>query len=357
MDTYPIPARSLERYLKIDGRTLEKNYKEHLSGFRQWDQLRHAGDWVLIPENIGENLCIDESMHAKDLFTFVSNKEGHGKRGTLIAVVRGTRADDVVRVLKKIPERQRKEVKEVTMDYSDSMHAIVERAFPQAAITIDVFHVIKNQCDALDELRMRFKRKAIRETARERHEFNKRRKQRKKAREYYRRKHPKKRGEKRGRPRKRANEKFKPSVLSNGDTRVELFTRARHILPKSGEKWSERQKARAELLFGQTPRLKEAYSLVCRLRSIFKNKKLTKEAAREKLRAWYRLVADSRIKELIAAKDTIKAKENDVLNYFVNHATNAAAESLNSKLKGFRSELRGVRDLPFFMYRCCMIFG
>ena len=45
------------------------------------------------------------------------------------------------------------------------------------------------------------------------------------------------------------------------------------------------------------------------------------------------------------------------LNYFVNRSTNAAAESLNSKMKGFRSELRGVRDLPFFLYRCTMIFG
>ena len=39
-----------------------------------------------------------------------------------------------------------------------------------------------------------------------------------------------------------------------------------------------------------------------------------------------------------------------MLNYFINRATNAAAESLNSKLKGFRAQLRGVSDLPFFMY-------
>ena len=138
---------------------------------------------------------------------------------------------------------------------------------------------------------------------------------------------------------------------------MELFTRARYILPKSGEKWSEKQKAKANLLFGLAPKLKEAYSLVCELRGIFKNKKLNKDTAREKLKVWYKKVSESKIKEIIAAKNTLKAKENDVLNYFVNHATNAAAESLNSKMKGFRSELRGVRDMPFFMYRCTMIFG
>lgn len=257
----------------------------------------------------------------------------------------------------QIPEDKRLAVKEVTMDYSDSMHAIVEAAFPEADITIDVFHVIKNQCDGLDEMRMRFKRKAISELAKEKREFNKKKKRRKQARASYRKKHPKKHGEKRGRPRKRANEQFKPKELSTGDTKVELFTRARYILPKSGEKWSEKQKAKANLLFELAPKLKEAYSLVCELRCIFKNKKLIKDTAREKLKVWYKKVSESKIKEIIAAKNTLKAKENDVLNYFVNQATNAAAESLNSKMKGFRSELRGVRDMPFFMYRCAMIFG
>ena len=27
------------------------------------------------------------------------------------------------------------------------------------------------------------------------------------------------------------------------------------------------------------------------------------------------------------------------------------------KLKGFRAQLRGVQDLPFFMFRASMIFG
>ncbi|MFR9628053.1 MAG: DDE transposase, partial [Rikenellaceae bacterium] len=38
-------------------------------------------------------------------------------------------------------------------------------------------------------------------------------------------------------------------------------------------------------------------------------------------------------------------------------STNAAAESLNSKMKGFRAELRGVRDLPFYLYRIVQILG
>lgn len=179
---------------KIDGDTLENNYKEHLSGFREWDQLAHADNWLLLVENMGEHMNIDECMHARDLFTFVSNKDGHGKKGTLAAAVRGTKASVAVEVLMRIPEEKRLAVKEVTMDYSDSMCSIVRQAFPNATIVIDCLHVMKNQCDALDSIRMKFKRKAISGQNREKREFNRKKRNRKLARARYRKAHPKRRG-------------------------------------------------------------------------------------------------------------------------------------------------------------------
>lgn len=93
----------------------------------------------------------------------------------------------------KIPEEKRLAVKEVTMDYSDSMYSIVTQVFPNASIVIDCFHVMKNQCDALDCIRMRFKRKAIAEQNKEKKEFNRKKRERKAARARYRKSHPKKR--------------------------------------------------------------------------------------------------------------------------------------------------------------------
>ena len=61
--------------------------------------------------------------------------------------------------------------------------------------------------------------------------------------------------------------------------------------------------------------------------------------------------------EMISAMKALKSKEDEMLNYFTNRSTNAAVESLNPKMKGFRSELRGVRDLPFYLFRCTRIFG
>jgi transposase len=68
-------------------------------------------------------------------------------------------------------------------------------------------------------------------------------------------------------------------------------------------------------------------------------------------------VADCTLREVKSARDAIKAKEEEVLNYFINRSTNASAESLNSKLKLFRAQLHGVSDLPFFLYRVSVIFG
>ena len=54
--------------------------------------------------------------------------------------------------------------------------------------------------------------------------------------------------------------------------------------------------------------------------------------------------------------EAIKSREDEVLNYFINRSTNTGAESLNSKMKVFRTQLIGVGDIPFFIFRLNKIF-
>lgn len=42
LDTYPIPAQSLEKYYHIDGVQLERQYKEHLSDYEAWPEKEQA---------------------------------------------------------------------------------------------------------------------------------------------------------------------------------------------------------------------------------------------------------------------------------------------------------------------------
>ena len=358
MDTTPVTARSLGKFFFSDGDTLERCYKDSLSGFREWYQLEHASDWVLIEENIGEHLSIDETSLQDDLFTFLSNKEGHCKKGSIVAAVRGTKAQDVVEVLLKIPEEQRLKVKEVTMDLSESMADIVTQAFPNATIVLDCFHIMRRCNDAIEEMRLRCKREAQAKVRKEKREFRKRQKRNAAHRRWYRKTHPKKyKGKTRGRKPARKNEKFKPAVLSTGDTLVELLTRTKYALTQTPDKWSERTKERMDLLFAKYSKIKQSYDVVNKLRAIFRSEKLTKDTAREKLHGWYKTVNRCTIREVKSARDAIRSREDNVLNYFIARSTNASAESLNSKMKAFRAQLRGVSDLPFFMYRLSTIYS
>ncbi|MCB6089754.1 hypothetical protein LIT77_13675, partial [Flavobacterium psychrophilum] len=64
------------------------------------------------PENIGENLSIDEvSLSKGELYTFVTNKQGRGKKKTLVASIKGTKSQDIIDVLSLISLEKRAHVK------------------------------------------------------------------------------------------------------------------------------------------------------------------------------------------------------------------------------------------------------
>ena len=99
METSPVTCRTLEEFYHIDGHTFEKQYKETLSGFRNWEQLEHADEWILFPENIGPHLAIDESSLSNgELYTFVTNRDRHTHEESLVAAVAGTKSEDVIPV-------------------------------------------------------------------------------------------------------------------------------------------------------------------------------------------------------------------------------------------------------------------
>ena len=48
---------------------------------------------------------------------------------------------------------------------------------------------------------------------------------------------------------------------------------------------------------------------------------------------------------------------NEILNFYNNRSTNAAAESFNAKIKLFRANLHGVTDKKFFLFRIAKLYG
>ena len=68
------------------------------------------------------SLCIDEtSLSCGELYTVVTNRAGRGGRGTLVTMIRGTKSEDVIKVLEMIHVSKRKTAKEVTLDLLPTM--------------------------------------------------------------------------------------------------------------------------------------------------------------------------------------------------------------------------------------------
>lgn len=286
----------------------------------------------MFPENLGAHLSIDETAIQRDeLYTVVTNKAARGKRGALVAMVKGTKVEDVVAALLRIPLNQRAIVTEVTLDMADTMAAIVRMVFPNATLVTDRFHVQQLVSGALQELRVAFRKTAI----------NAENIARKAARA--------------------AGTMFVPTVYANGDTDKQLLARSRYLLFKPTGQWTDSQRERATILFRSHPILNTAYDLSMMFRGCYEQATTVAEG-RARLHAWYRKI-EGQVKEheelevFTTPMETVQEHEETILNYFLHRSTNASAESFNAKLKGFRALLRGVSDVPFFLYRVSRLYA
>ena len=109
-------------------------------------------------KNLGKYLSLDEtSLSNGELYTILTNKDARGNKGSIIAIVKGTRAIDVITVINKISESRRNMVKEVTVDMAGSMNLIAKKCFPKTEIVTDRFHVQKLAFEAVQEQRIRLR--------------------------------------------------------------------------------------------------------------------------------------------------------------------------------------------------------
>jgi transposase len=298
-----------------------------VSGYKDWNQLSHADDYLIFPENITDRISIDEvSLSKGELYTFVTNKNtGVKNRQSIVAVINGTQAKVIQEVLEKISLDKRNRVKEVSMDMARNMGLAVRNSFPNCNMVIDRFHVVRLVMDAMQHIRVGFRWEAIDLENREIKEA------------------------------KEKGMKYIPQVLANGDTLKELLARSRYLLYKFEEDWTVNQRKRATVLFEKYPILKSVYQLTLNFRNIYKN--TTKSIALDRFAQWKQKVEDLKMKEFNTVLNSIENHMENILNFFDNRSTNANAESFNSKIKLFRANLRGVTDVKFFLFRLGKLFA
>lgn len=306
---------------------MQRQYRNKLSDFNEWKYRYNASEGIIFPENLGPNLSIDEtSLSHGELYTIVTNKSAKGKKGTVIAILKGTSSDSIIPLLQQLPARARNKVSEVTLDLAGNMGLIVRRCFPNATMVIDRFHVQQLASEALQEIRIRYRWEAI-DAENEAIEQAKKNK-----------------------------EPFKTEVLNNGETLKQMLARSRYLLYKSEQNWTLEQATRANVLFNLYPDIKKAYGLSQKLSWIYNNT-TDKTYALTRLAKWHEDVEQAGFKSFNTLSRTIVNHYKRILNYFDNRSTNASAESFNAKIKAFRAQYRGVRDVNFFLFRISKLFA
>lgn len=327
VNTKTSDCHTIGGFYGVNGKKLQRQYRDYLSDFKDWDQKKHAKQWLVFPQNIGKQLSIDETALSKgELYTIITNKQAKGKKGSIVAIMEGTKVEPIIEQLLKIPYSKRKQVEEITLDMANSMKIIAKKCFPKAIQVTDRFHVQKLALEALQDIRIKHRWDAI----------DQENEQIKQARA--------------------KNKTFSPKEFSNGDTRKQLLARSRYLLYKAPFNWTENQSKRSKLLFSQYPDIKLAFDLVQGLRNIF-NTATSVETAYTKLARWYKDVESTGFRAFNTIANTITLNYRSILNYFINRSTNASAESFNAKIKAFRAQFRGVKNVEFFLYRLTTIFA
>lgn len=272
-------------------------------------------------------MSIDEvSLSKGELYTFVTSKAGKGKKGTIVAMIASTESSKIIEVLEKIALSKRLEVKEITLDMAGNMASAARSSFPNASIVTDRFHVVKLILDALQHVRIKYRWEAI----------EKENEAIKKA--------------------KQDEKKYHPEVLANGDMLKQLLTRSRYLLFKHETDWTITQQQRATILFSKYPLLKKAYQYATQFRNIYENHNAGN--AKKQFVEWIEQIKNEPVlTEFNTAARSIGYHLENILNFFTNRNTNANAESFNSKIKLFRANQKGVRDVTFFLFRLEKLFA
>lgn len=276
---------------------------------------------------MGAHVGLDEtSLSRGELYTILINKEAKGRKGSIIAMIKGTDVKTVSDVLLKLSRKRRFQVREITLDMASNMHQIAKVCFPSAIQVVDRFHVQQLAFDAVQQMRIEARWEAMDKESIEIAYA------------------------------KSCGQVYRPDTFENGDSRKQLLARTRYLLFKKDTSWSDSQSERARILFREYPDIKKAYYLSLRLGLIYHQCKHA-DTAMTRLARWYDEVDKSGFEAFGTVARTIQTHYLRIVAFFKNRATNAASESFNAKIKAFRAQLRGVRDVAFFWFRLSKIYA
>ncbi|MDQ5928956.1 MAG: transposase [Bacteroidota bacterium] len=299
---------------------------------------------ILIPENMGESMAIDEK-HINNIFYTVLTNAITGK---VALMINSMNPKYVGQTLLKFAHKL-KMVKIITRDLSPTFKSIADQFFPNAIQVADKYHIIAYATDAVQDLRTKYRQEnASRERKLQAQHLIKYKEYKLKL------------TAKTTENLIKVSKIWHPEKLRNGETIAEILARSRYLLFKKPEKWNDYQRSRSEILFEKFPLLKEAFELINDFRNWYEPNEIKDSnwnylTAETQLMHWMDLAESSKTEEILNFRALLERHFQPILNYHLQYKTNAIAESVNAKIKTALTNNKGARDLDFFHFRLKMI--
>lgn len=321
---------TVARLFQIKPKTLNYWYKEILSNFNaDTESKQFAGNsidevdletgevlketviHILKLENVGPKMCIDEKMIGKRYCSILTNAE----TSKMAMLIESMRPEIVKEALLSLGETPIGKVKQICSDMSPMFKKMCLEVFPNATLSVDKFHVIKQVLDVLQAKRIEAKNDLKKEDANE-------------------------------------------VIAIYGWTKIELLEKSRYILYKQASQLSSDEVIVSKLLFHYFPEIKKAYELVEEFRNWYSkdNKNKHRWYLEKTLGNWLVKVENCGIKQFRFIRKMVEKHQNEIINYFETGHTNAKAENLNAKIQRFIIGNYGIRNRDFFYYRLQVYF-
>ncbi len=156
VETTALSIKHIAQMYCVNGKHFADLYRNKISGYADWCEQELGCGFYFNADNIGPYMSLDETCLSNgEVWTFLTNKDGHGGKGTLAAAIPGTKSDEIISILVSAMGRSvRRRVKEVTCDLSPSMMLIAAEVFYNAHVVNDRFHVQQVYNEAVDEIRI-----------------------------------------------------------------------------------------------------------------------------------------------------------------------------------------------------------
>jgi len=218
----PISIGNVSYVLGMSSKKVHRWYQQVLSGFsealergeigrnnliiKQQGEIKEIAVPILEPDNLGEQMAVDEKNIDGVSYTILSNRQT-----SKIALMAATlKTSHLMELMKQFDLEKRMQVRSLSRDMAANYDWLGRQAFMNAYHVIDKFHVVKNLLDLLQAIRIRYRQQEL--ALRRQADQNK--------------------------------TPYREPNLLNGDTVLQLLARSRGLLFSTPDKWTDQQKQR-----------------------------------------------------------------------------------------------------------------